>query len=282
MSILWIASYPKSGNTWTRIFLANYFVNANKPVNINSIANFMYGESRGDLYTAALNRPFAELTEEEVNRHRPDVQRYIAKLKTETLFSKTHHAIAAVAGVPTIAPDVTAGAIYCVRNPLDVCVSFAYHNGLTIDAAIESMASLETRTATTPTFAFNYLSSWSRHVLSWVDAPGLTRHVMRYEDMVQNTAATFSNLVKFLKIPLDTGRLDRALTFSSFEALQRQEEKIGFVERSAAAEGPFFRKGQIGDWRNHLSTDQVARLIADHHEVMHRFGYLTDENQPVF
>jgi hypothetical protein len=96
---------------------------------------------------------------------------------------------------------------------------------------------------------------------------------MRYEDMKQKTEETFTAAAHFAELPTEPDRIRKALHFSRFEELRKQEEKMGFRERMHA-DRRFFRKGQIGSGREALSAEQTQQLIRDHGEVMKRFGYL--------
>ena len=114
--ILWLASYPKSGNTWVRTFLANLFFNLPGPLDINELGRFTVSDQRVGEYEAMTGRPYAQIDDEEVNRLRPEAQRMIAASRPETVLCKTHSRIAVLKGAPTVEPSVTAGAVYVVRK----------------------------------------------------------------------------------------------------------------------------------------------------------------------
>ena len=270
---MWLASYPKSGNTWLRMFLVNLFKKPSRPCNINELDDFAEGDMQAVFYERVSGRRVAEMSDEELNRLRPKVHGLLASKRPETAFVKTHHAISVLAGVPTITPEVTVGAIYVVRNPLDVTVSYADHMGLTIDQAVEAMASQENRMTTTNRLVFQYLGTWSDHVRSWTTAPGLTPHVMRYEDMLENPNKTFGKVAAFLSLKPPRERLKRAVRFASFGELRAQEQRQGFREKSRWADN-FFREGRAGQWRKALTPVQVESVVAAHAEQMERFDYL--------
>ncbi|MCA8930877.1 MAG: sulfotransferase domain-containing protein [Rhodospirillaceae bacterium] len=280
MPIVWLASYPKSGNTWMRGFLANYLSGSGKPVHINDLARFSFGEHKAEYFERLAGRPFDELDAGTINALRPKVQRYIASQDQNTIFVKTHSAVVELAGVPTIAADVTAGALYIVRNPLDVAVSYAHHMGITYDKAVEELARSTTQLATTRHYAFQLLGSWSNHVTSWIAQKAVLFGVVRYEDMARRPEDTFGKVVRALKTPVDKARLRQAVKNTAFGTLRAMEEDSGFIEASRKAER-FFRKGKVGDWRSELSADQVARIVADHGAMMRRFGYLDAKGKPI-
>lgn len=279
MGILWLASYPKSGNTWVRAFLANLFSNARQPVHVNRLPQFAHGDYLAAHYERLAGRKIAELTDVEINRLRPDVQRMIAGLRPETAVVKTHTAMTRLGDVPTILPDVTEGAIYVIRNPLDVAVSYASHYGTTPEQAVRAMNDVENGLTTHQLNAFQYLGRWSDHVTGWVDAPGLNPHVIRYEDMQEEPEKAFAALAGYLRLPTNPDRLRKAIRFSSFKVLAEQERRDGFVERSLKADR-FFRSGRAGSWRGAMPSDAAQQLIADQRDVMRRFGYLRPDGQP--
>ena len=272
--ITWLASYPKSGNTWLRAFLANYCGNADRPFDINTLPHFSHGEMAPGLYETLSRRGIGEISDEEVQRLRPEVHRVIASFDREPNFVKTHNAIAVLFDVPTITPEVTEAAVYVVRNPLDVMISYADHFGLGLDKTIEQISSASNRTATTEKNVFQYLGNWSQHVRSWAEAPGLGTHVVRYEDMLNRPTRAFGEVVAYLGLENGRERLRRAIRFSSFRVLKIQEERHGFYERSRHSR-TFFRSGQARQWKKALTAQQIQAVLADHGEVMARYGYLS-------
>ena len=186
---------------------------------------------------------------------------------------KTHQALAIDRGHPTINFSVTAGAIYIIRNPLDVAISYAHHLGQSIDAAIELMNLKNAETAINNKQVNALYGSWSQHVLSWTRKPHRAIYVMRYEDVLGDPKKTFGALAWHLLFKPSEQELAEAIDRSSFEKLKEQEEKAGFRERPEKAER-FFRDGRAGQWKEVLTSAQVARIVEVHKEQMERFGYL--------
>ncbi|MGH7507670.1 MAG: sulfotransferase domain-containing protein, partial [Longimicrobiales bacterium] len=106
-------------------------------------------------------------------------------------------------------------------------------------------------------------------------------HVVRYEDMSRTPQQTFAASIAFAGLPAGEVRLARALEFSRFDELRRQEREAGFRERSPHSAG-FFRQGRIGGWRAGLTTADVERMIESHGATMQRFGYLAASGEPAF
>lgn len=272
--IIWLASYPKSGNTWVRAFLANLMTNARQPVRINDLPNFLLGDNFLIHYEKFSGRKAEDLTAEEIERLRPQVHEWFAYAKQDNTFVKTHSAVLRVNGKPLITPTATAGAIYVARNPIDVAVSFAHHYQVDYDRAVDSLCDERYVLPRASGQIEQVLSSWSRHVRSWTAAPGLRLHLMRYEDMHRKAARSFGGLVEFLGLPKDRERLRRAIRFCAFGELQKQEKKEKFVESRPDGKSAFFRQGGVGGGRKLLSEAQIQRLIDAHGEVMTELGYL--------
>ena len=207
-------------------------------------------------------------------------------LRGEIGYHKIHDAyLCATGGVPLIPADVTRGALYFVRNPLDVVVSYAaplHRDAGSDDRANGRPHSLLRRGAERLHQQLRQrLLSWSGHVESWVDQHDIEVHLCRYEDMHSSAEATFTAAAAFAGLPTEPVLVAKALRFATFDVLRAQEVATGFRERSPAAES-FFRQGTVGSWRGRLDAGQVRRIVADHGRVMERFGYLDEHGEPVF
>ena len=257
--IIWLASFPKSGNTWTRSFLAQALMPSDKAPGINELKAFTTSDIRQDFFDRAAGRPFEARDFDDWLRMRVTVQKLIAGAKPGHHFVKTHCQIQRIGGIDVIDPTVTAAAVYILRNPFDVAPSYARHLGVDLDQAITMMLNPKMLNAS-PTRIFEIIGRWDDHIASWTGARGLPMHVMRYEDMIADTERAFRGLLKFLQAPVPDGKLRRAIRATSFDALKKQEAAQGFVERPPTMETPFFTKGKAGAWREDLSPGQVARL----------------------
>ena len=272
-AIIWLASYPKSGNTWLRAFLFNLLRNPPKPASINELDQFCIGESAGGWYARRAGRPIGGLDMNEVMALRPQVHRDFTAAFPDSVFVKTHNFLGECLGIALHTMDVTAGAIYVVRNPLDVVISMADHFGVGLDDAITRLGDKTAATETTDEHAMEFHSDWSTHVESWTAGDNTELHVMRYEDMLERPQRSFRRLAAFLGLNPPHDRLRKAVKFSSFETLKEQERKYGFKERSEYSQA-FFRSGRKQQWRVLLSPDQIDRIVAQHGVQMQRFGYL--------
>ena len=274
--LVWLASFPKSGNTWMRAFLHNLFRNDAHPANLNSLQGRIFQSDGALMWFQMLDkRPFEEWTAEDVARMRPKVNELIARGQQGSVFCKTHNALMTVLEHPTINLGVTSGAVYIVRNPLDVASSFADFLGVDLNRAIDLMATDNLESPHDPE-ANNIqlvLGSWTQHVESWTGRPNPRLHVVRYEDMLEHPLKVFEGTAQFLGLKPSPQRLTRAMRNSSFKAMRSQEERHGFSERPKHQER-FFRRGTAGQWKEELTPEQVERICSAHRVQMERFGYL--------
>ncbi len=275
-ALIWLASYPKSGNTWMRSFLHNLLRGGAAPVDINSMSDFCLGESDAQWYAPRAGKPVDELTPEELAAVRPIVHQDFTKAFPDSVFVKTHNFLGESFGRPIHNMDVTAGAIYILRNPLDVVLSLTNHYAISIEEAIEMLADKEMTTGGNEKHVFEYLSSWSLHVESWTQNPNPQLLVVRYEDLLAKPRKHFKQVSRFLGLKPPSERLERAIRFSSFKALKAQEEKGGFREKPDKAQS-FFREGKAEQWREKLTEEQIRRIISDHRDQMERFDYIPKE-----
>ncbi len=274
-NIIWLASYPKSGNTWMRSFLHNLLRNSQKPVDINELDHFCIGESASGPYARHGIADPTDVNHDLLAKLRPQVQRDFTSYFPDSVFAKTHNFLGEWHGVPLHNMDVTAGAIYVLRNPLDVVLSMTHHFGEDVDGAIKRLANPGALTAAGPDHVPEFHSSWSRHVESWTARPNPQLLVVRYEDLTVKPRKYFKQVSTFLGLKPKAERLERAIRNSSFKALKRQEETTGFKEKSEFAQS-FFREGKTEQWREKLTDAQIKQIVSDHREQMERFNYVPE------
>lgn len=288
---VWLASYPKSGNTWFRMLVANLSAKDGSPVDINDLPE------RGGI--ASARGPFDHLllidsgllTHDEIDGLRPRVYEELARgtaddeydaLEAEApvRFVKAHDAYTLTPmGEPLLAGTRGAdGAIVVARDPRDVAPSLANHIRSSMDDAIAFMNNKNAGFCTGTRRQYNQLRQklpgWSGHVASWLDQSDIPVHLIRYEDMKADTAGTLRRALVFAGRAATDGEIRRAVTFADFTQLRQQELDKGFREAPRPqAGGNFFRRGEVGSWRDELSPAQVARIEAEHAPMMLRLGY---------
>ncbi|WP_420456406.1 sulfotransferase domain-containing protein [Rubrivirga sp.] len=281
--VIWLASYPKSGNTWTRALLAGYFGEGAFDLNHLGADVALGGlRSLGDLLGVDphLFHPH------ELLEYRPEAARQLARDVADRdvpAIHKLHSANHPTGRGTPVFPAGAGRALYVVRNPLDVAASWAPFFGVTLDQAVETLSDegfvLNQLRGRFREILPETLLSWSGHVRSWLDAPGVPVHVLRYEDLQADAPAAFAEALRFIGHDPDPARVEAAVEAAQFDRLQAREAEEGFREHTPRARAPFFRKGKSGGWREELTPEQARRVVADHREVMQRLGYgdLVDE-----
>jgi len=272
--ILWLASFPKSGNTWTRAFLANLILDPPEPLPLRQIGDICPSEPHEMWYAPITDRPVAKMSAAELAPLRTKAQERLVSLNKNVVPMKTHSYLGEDRGHPIISMKATYGAVYIIRDPRDVVISAADHFGCTIDRMIDMMNDPYAETMRLEgTIIHELVSTWSNHVESWTrwNHPGIL--TVRYEDLLADPLDQFGRVARHFGITTDKQRIEKAVRFSSFKQLQQMEAEQGFVERSEHSER-FFRAGRAGGWRDKLPPEQAARIEHDHAAQMKRFGYL--------
>lgn len=299
--LVWIASYPKSGSTWVRVFLHHLIrIFAGRPAADDELDRLdrtsQTEAARVDLFERFLGKALTSASLAEISEARPKVQAAIMAEASGILPVKTHNLLGSFLGFPLINRSVSAGGIYIVRDPLDVAISLAAHLAAPVDAAIATMnMSLDAATlqlgpllriplsgvgavrqslANTGVLAPEVWGSWSEHVVSWTaDSPPVIL-VLRYEDMLARPLESFTAVAGHMRLGAEPGEIAEAVELASFARLKAREGEAGFRERPANVSA-FFREGRAGAGREQLTESQIARITDAHGAVMRRFGYVT-------
>lgn len=281
---VWLASYPKSGNTWFRMLAANLEA-TDAPADINALPEQGgIASGRGEFHFHTLIDS-GLLTHDEADVLRPRVYEAIAESDDQVggrlpRLIKAHDAyLATPLGEPLLGGARAARrAILIVRDPRDVAASLAHHRHSTIDEAIAFMNDRDACFAAATRSQNHQLRQrvldWSGHAASWLGQSDLQVHLVRYEDMKTAPVATFAAALDFLGGAFSRAEIERAVDYASFERLQAQERASGFTEwRPRASGGLFFRRGELQGWRSELTPAQVRRIEAAHAPMMARLGY---------
>jgi hypothetical protein len=270
----WLASYPKSGNTWVRIALACLGDQGRLP-DLGEPDALCPNAASLEWMQDLLDLPVGDMTPGEQALMRTEACRLHGETTDGPAFLKIHDAYDAA----SFGPIPSAGTVLMVRDPRDVAPSWADHLGITIDDAIALMAR--------PDFAIGLpgrqqqshtlqrLGSWSANVQSWLDHAPRPLLLLRYEDLLSQPVACHTALAGFIGQPIDAALIEKTVAATSFQSLQAAEARSGFKERGRK-QRTFFRQGQAGAWRQGISAEQADRLWTDHHEVMTRLGYGAD------
>lgn len=271
-NLVWIASYPKSGSTWMRLFLHAYLTDGTVDIN----EKHTWGDMNSKFYEAVTPRPIEQLGPCETFWLRTASLFHIANIPHDQLV-KTHCCFGRCMGIDLIPCELTKGAIYIVRDPRDVVVSYAKHSNISIGDTISLLCQPDA--FTWKHNIYQYMSDWSTHVESWtstvfkIDRP-FPVLVVRYEDMVNDTLNTFRHVAVAMKTVVDEEKLEKSVFSTRFDNLVHQEEEKGFTEKPEQSKDKFFRQGKVGGWKEILTSAQVRRIETAHGSMMKRLSYL--------
>ena len=263
-NIVWLASYPKSGNTWIRAIVYSALFGQMTIHELGGmIPNFAFFASQlngGKFDSPGQIRHFWE-----------EAQSQLCKSAgNERVLLKTHNA----AGVYDVGEfpsrKHSEKAVYIVRDPRDVAVSYSSHFGLSLESAINSLLNESNINFKTEDLSRGeFLSSWGNHVNSWQNA-AIPVFQLRYEDLIDNPAKHIKKVLSFLDIkPVIT--IENIVTMTSFEKLAKQEKTRGFAE--ASKNQFFFRQGRKSQWTE-FDENKFKKLIIKFEPVMRSLGYL--------
>jgi Sulfotransferase domain len=275
-NIIWLASYPKSGNTWFRSFLTALVtkndIDLNKMEFVGIFSGKHYIENALDV-SADYLRP------EQIESYQKLAFSHLSDTTQKPLFIKIHDAFtfSEKDKLPLIPEKPTKIALCFIRNPLDVTLSLANHMGDDVETTIEKFiinpkgAFIKKRNNASNQF-HQPLGTWSNHVESWKNCPTFPVHFMRYEDMKNKPFETFKAAVMAIGLDYSDNDIQQAIEAVEFEKLQKKERDKGFKENQNLASS-FFFKGQVGRWKTELTAEQIEKIRTVNEPMMREFGY---------
>jgi len=214
---------------------------------------------------------------------RPAVYRQLAAASPQEVIMKVHDRFdsPAVGGAAEFPAEITQAVVYLVRDPRDVCVSFAHHLGLTVEQTLARMVSesLYLDSGSEPLIEQlpQWLGRWDRHVNSWTRNNLIKPIVVRYEDLLSDPQATLASVLARLSWDFSDSRIQSAIARCQFDRLVRAESTAGFTERPDPSTR-FFRSGKSGGWSESLSAQQAQTIGREFGPTMRDLGYDPDES----
>lgn len=271
--INWLASYPKSGNTWVRCFMDAYFIGS---VDINEILCSVSDD------TATTHEPMPGVDAgllpidiQHLCRGMAMTRMVMLHEQANTgapLFVKTHNIHGIINGVEILPEMLTKSVTYIVRDPRDVVPSFAKHMGVDIDKAIDQMDSKYQVLSGNEKRVADFLSDWENHVRSFLQADTHNVKVIRYEDILDDPVHWFSEILRHIGINPDLERVAKAVEDVKLGKLKKQEVDNGFKEASPKSKG-FFGSGGSKS-RKEMTPKQINRIEKLFGSTMKKLGYL--------
>ena len=276
--IVWIASYPKSGNTWIRYLLGNYFFNENKNFNVDIISNL----KKFHIDDKLLNSNALKILKEnpyDVSKYWIKSQENLKVINGNVVFLKTHNALVNIDNNEFTNDDLSLAIIHIVRDPRDVSISYSKYRNLSLDETIKFMISKNLAYVRKKNYPseIEIIGSWGFHYNSWKNGIiKIPRIIIKYEDLVDNSFKAFSRVIEFLSnlmnFEINDDKIRTSINLSSFKNLKKYEELKLFKENQGSEN--FFRTGKYNNWIKELSYDQVKMIEDNLNAEMIDLGYL--------
>ncbi len=280
---VWLASYPKSGNTLLRALLASYFFSDNGNLKFNLIKNIRQFPS-----TRLFEHMGIDITqEEEVIKNYLKAQEYINK-KNSLQFLKTHSSLFNFKGHAFTNLEYSLGVIYIVRDPRNVVTSWANHDSISFEESANNLIDKSFKVGglnNSKKEIVSYTGSWNFNYNSWKEFKSFSKYLLiKYEDLVNDKEKIFIEVLQFLHktrnldFKLDKKKLQNAIISTSFDKMKEMEEKEGFdeavIDKNNNEKKPFFFKGPKNDWKKTLSRELIKKIEKAFEKEMLELGYL--------
>tara|TARA_B110000263_G_scaffold44760_1_gene36698 strand:+ start:1534 stop:2382 length:849 start_codon:yes stop_codon:yes gene_type:complete len=279
--IIWIASYPKSGNTWLRALLASYYFTNEGSFSLSLLDKIDAFPS--DKFFKEYNDQFSKV--EDTSKYWLKEQEKINK-KNKITFLKTHSAICKINGNSFTNKENSIGAIYIVRDPRNVITSISNHYQISIEDAFQFMKDEKRGIINKKDgryLGFQAVWSWSINQKTWVENNLFPVLVIKYEDLLKETYNTFRKVIEFINKISNSSKIfnkskgKNSIKNTSFEKLQRMENDHGFAEamnkKGTNKKIKFFNLGQKNNYKNLLSQDLIIKMNEFYKEELIKFNY---------
>ena len=282
--IIWLASYPKSGNTYVRAFLSAYYFSENGQFDFSQISNIE--QFPHEKYFKQKVNGISEASKQWI-----PIQKEINKNKKIKIF-KTHSCLGNYQGNHFTSPETTLGAVYIVRDPRNVLTSLKNHYSFDDDKALK-MITDKTRSLMSNNgshASLTHISSWAENYLSWLRNNQFRRFFVKYEDLITNKYETFRDIIVFINTLMnrvegvDKSKLQKAIETTNFNVLKKKEmsetfdgSDNGFKSwRKFHSENKnlFFNLGPENNWEKILKTKISNEIEISFEKEMKELEYL--------
>jgi len=276
--IVWIASYPKSGNTWIRSFLCSYFfLDLDKESFSFDVLRHMPVFPNKKLFNAFGSNP---KNLQELAKSWIQVQKKI-NLNKKVNFLKTHNAFGNYKKHHFTDKINTLGAIYIVRDPRDVLVSYSKHMKKSISETLKLIQDdnhigfLEDKEGVVG----DIRGSWSQHYNSWKNFNIREKLIIKYEDLIEDPFNNFLKAINYLNrligLKVDEENIKKCIKITSFNNLQNLEKTTGFKEKlTNHSDVPFFNTGKVKQWQKVLDKETINIVEKKFAKEMSELNYI--------
>tara|TARA_B100000767_G_scaffold219908_1_gene208081 strand:+ start:494 stop:1321 length:828 start_codon:yes stop_codon:yes gene_type:complete len=274
--IIWIASYPKSGNTWVRSFLASYVYSNKSDFKFDDLKNIKTFPGNNEINF--LRRNFESYKFTDMAAHWAIFQKKIT-INNKINFLKTHNTLCTINGHDFANNLNSLGAIYIVRDPRDIVVSYSHHLNLSYEETFLKMIDSRAAEKTIDLKDRVLLGTWSNHYNAWKHFP-IKKILIKYEDLKNDPYLNFRKIINYLNDlydhPIKEKRLLKSIKNVHFNNLEKLEKAEGFDENpNINLNKKFFRKGRVGEWEKVLPANLVKKIEKEFKNEMIENNYLS-------
>ena len=290
--IFWVSSYPKSGNTLTRAILTGLFFSEDGKVSFENMRNIgLFETTRRLNFIKPINKQdFYNLGDlKTLSKYWQKIQiNQELKITNGFGFLKTHSCLVSIKNNLFTTSDITKGYIYIVRDPRDLCISWAKHSNYSIDDSINFLCNPlsvlkwinKSKYSLMPKdiFPLQFISSWGEHVKSWTENNiNVPKLIIKYEDLIANKENVINNIIKFFNqnfgINVDNIdiKLKNILQTTDFNYMKNIEAESGFDE--AMPWSSFYRVGKKEEWKKILTIEQQSKIEENFKNYMINYNY---------
>ncbi len=276
--IIWIASYPKSGNTWVRSIISSYF--------FSNIGNFDFSLLKNislypgpKYFNKKIDKPgevslFWEVSQKNIIQNQ------------ELTFLKTHNALVALNNRNFTTEKTTLGAIYIIRDPRNILSSLKNHYGF--DNYNETFEFMKNKKKyiwdirkKNDFSGFQFLGSWADHYKSWIKNTKFKTLLIKYEDLEKDCYSTSHKIIKFIlmlngkNVEVDEKKLFKSIETTKFDVLKKKEIEKGFEESINInnEKKPFFFLGPENIWQKKLPKEILSKVENEFKDDLNYFNY---------
>ena len=276
--IIWIASYPKSGNTWVRSIISSYFFSKTGNFDFSLLKNI-------SLYPSPKYFKNKIYNPGEVSYFWEESQKKIIQEQKE-IFLKTHNALVAINNKNFTSEKTTLGAIYIVRDPRNILSSLKNHYDFkdyneTLEFMKNKKKYIWDIRRKNDFSGFQFLGSWPDHYKSWTQNKNIKTLLVKYEDLEKDCYLTSHKLIKFIlllkgqKKMIDENKLFKSIETTKFDILRKKEIASGFDESIIINDKKksFFFQGPENKWQKNLPKEILLKAEREFKDDLNYFNY---------
>lgn len=280
--IVWLASYPKSGNTWMRSIVSALLYSRDGNFNFNLLRNIdQFPEKK---YFKDFIKDFSNF--DEIKKNWILTQDKI-NLDGKTKLLKTHQGNYKIENDNFTNKENTLATIYIVRDPRNLVKSISNHYTLSLTEALRflitpKMIGNNKSWDDDPAGLLNFLGKWNDHYNSWTKN-NENLLIIKYEDLIKSPRTQLSRIIKFLKkyLKFETNerKNEKILETTTFEYLKKMENEDEFFESTknklTKNKVNFFHLGPKNRWQDIDDRKIINEIERNFFKEMKELGYIS-------